>query len=337
MSGELRISVALCTYNGERFIEDQLTSVLEQSRAPVEVVVSDDGSSDRTVERVRAVSARFLASHPLSSTTVTVLENAAPLGVTANFAQAVAATTGELIALCDQDDVWAPGRLERLHAEFARRPELTLLNTDARLVDEQGAPFGSGLFHALAISEEEKGLIRTGDAFAAFLRRNLVTGATTIFRRDLLADAAPFPSSWVHDEWLALVAATVGRVDFLDDKTIDYRQHGANQIGVDRLNLRGKLARIIEPGAERNRRLLARAEAFADWTGSKETSLPVAVVEASHEKLRHEQARSALSVHRVLRFVPVLREYRTGRYSRYGHGTRDVARDLVQPLAERSR
>ena len=86
-----------------------------------------------------------------------------------------------------------------------------------------------------------------------------MTGATAAIRRRLAAVAVPFPAEWVHDEWLAMVAASIGRIVPLDEQLIDYRQHGGNEIGAVELTFRGKLGRLIAPGRQRNERLLARA------------------------------------------------------------------------------
>ena len=198
------ISVALCTHNGERFLEEQLRSILSQTLQPDEIVLSDDASTDGTV----ALAERILAEHP--SVRLRVLRNGSPLGVTKNFEQAVSTTTGELVALSDQDDVWEPERLQRYAAEFAARPTLLLLHGEAELVDAEGALMGVRLFDALDTNPWELDRIRSGRAFDALVRRNLALGASVVFRRTLLEHALPFPVSWVHDEWLAIIAAAIG-------------------------------------------------------------------------------------------------------------------------------
>jgi glycosyltransferase involved in cell wall biosynthesis len=105
------ISVALCTHNGERFITEQVRSILAQSYPPAELVLSDDASSDRTVAVATAIVEEHNRDH--GDVRLVVMENRPALGVAANFAQAIAACTGDLVALSDQDDRWAPERLER--------------------------------------------------------------------------------------------------------------------------------------------------------------------------------------------------------------------------------
>jgi glycosyltransferase involved in cell wall biosynthesis len=320
------ISVALCTHNGERFLSAQLESILNQTLLPDEIVLSDDASTDDTV----AIAEAIAATHP--GVRLRVLRNARPLGVTKNFEQAVLATEGELIVLSDQDDLWYPNRIEKAAAEFARRPGLLLLHGDARLVDADGEPLGSDLFAALEATPWELGSIVAGRAIDVFLRRNLALGAATMFRRSLLEPAAPFDAGWVHDEWLAVIAAATGEgtVDFVPEPLIDYRQHGANQIGVRKLSFRGKLRRLMQPRRERNRRLLAAFEHLA--ARLEQLGVAPEIVAAAREKVEHERVRNALPAARILRVVPVMREVRTGRYRTKGRGAPDVLRDLVQPV-----
>lgn len=326
----LSVSVALCTHNGARYIAEQLRSILHQTVMPAQVVVSDDASTDATVQIVRDVFSRFRADHNGTAPVLTLLRNAEPLRVTANFEQATLACTGDLIALSDQDDVWVPERLARMIDEFHQRPELTLLHSDARLVDDQGNPLGGTLSEAIGFTARERRHIHEGNAVDVLLRRNVVTGATTVFRRSLLDAAAPFPEAWVHDEWLAMIASIVGRVNFLPDTFTDYRQHDTNQIGASKPSLTQKIGRVSEPRAQRNRRLLARAAALEsqlhEIAGVSDRMIMVVAA-----KRRHEEARNSLPRARALRVFPIIRMALRGGYRRFGRARYDIMRDLLQP------
>lgn len=324
------VSVALCTHNGSRYLRAQLDSILRQSMSVTEIVLSDDASTDGTVALAREVveEPAHLAG---ASPELTVFENPRALGVTRNFEQAIRACRGDLIVLCDQDDVWFADRVAVMVEEFERRPELTLLHTDARLVDGHGLPLGHTLFDALRVQSATRARVHAGDAFSVLLRRNVVTGATVMFRASLLERAMPFSESWVHDEWLALVAATIGTLDLLDRATVDYRQHGRNEIGVAKPSARANWGRLTQPGKARNERLLGRARDFTSWC-EKADDVSAGKRESAREKLAHEIVRSGLPTNRLARVAPVLAERRTGRYLRFGNGDRDVLRDLVQPL-----
>ena len=315
----MRVSVALCTHQGERWIEEQLRSILAQTVPVAEIVVGDDASTDRTPDVVRALAAE-------TDVPIRIRHHAVALGVAGNFADAIAATTGDVVALSDQDDVWHPDRLERLlpHLEG-----VALVHSDARLVDADGAPLGATLADSLEMSAWERAAMADGRAVQALLRRNLVTGATAIVRRDAAMAALPIPAGWIHDEWLAMCAALGGGVRFVPEQTIDYRQHGGNQIGVRRLGAADKLRRVLEADSGKHALKAQRATSLAT-EATRRGLASGAVLEALVEKARHERDRAALPRPRLLRLPGVLRGVAAGRYGRCSRGAIDVARDLLE-------
>lgn len=318
------VSVALCTRNGAAYVGEQVRSILAQQPPPMELVVGDDASSDDTL----AIIERTVAERG-SGVTLRILRHDPPLGVVGNFADAIAATTGDLVALSDQDDVWAPGKLAALTARFAADPDLLLMHSDARLVDGAGAPLGVALLDALEATRGERAGLQHGDAFAVLLRRNLVTGATVVFRRRLLEAAAPFPAEWVHDEWLAVLAAALGTLRLDPAPLIDYRQHGANEIGARKPTAADRMARLREERATRAARLIRRSQALVERLDA--VGAPAARIAAARAKLAHETARSRLPRLRLARVPGILAGALSGRYSRYSRGPIDILRDLAQP------
>ncbi|AYG04284.1 glycosyltransferase family 2 protein [Gryllotalpicola protaetiae] len=317
-------SVALCTHNGGRFLATQLASILSQSTAPAELIVSDDDSSDGTVAVARG-GIEGANARPV----VRWIENRPALGVTKNFEGAITATTGELIALSDQDDVWHPDKLARAAAVFAADAAALLLFTDARLVDGDGAPLDLGLFESLGVTESELRTIASSDPLAALLRRNLATGATVVFRRELLETALPFPDSWVHDEWLAVMAALRGGLRVLREQTVDYRQHGRNEIGVNEPTLRYRVGRMLQPRGDRNEKLARKFADLADW--AQASGQQAELVARLRAKADFERARAGLPGIRLARIPRVVELALRGLYARYAsQGWLDVMRDLVQ-------
>jgi glycosyltransferase involved in cell wall biosynthesis len=323
----LDVSVALCTRNGARYLPEQIRSICAQISLPREIVLSDDGSSDDTLAVVRDTLMQCGVNDRVA---LRVFSNTPPLGVTRNFEQAVNACSHDLIALCDQDDVWHPDRLARMVAQFEARPELLLLHTDARLVDSELKPLGSTLFHALEVQPAELAAISSGEAFGVLLRRNLVTGATTVFRRALLQAALPFPSEWVHDEWLGAVAAAVGRVDVLPEPTIDYRQHATNQIGARRLTLAEKVAKAFVERGDKHVYRWRRADALLQRLRQLGDLVPARYVEAQRAKVAHQCFRAHLPAARPLRLIPIALEAARGGYARFGRGSHAIAQDLLE-------
>lgn len=325
------VSVALCTYNGATYIRAQLESILSQQVPRLEVVVSDDGSSDGTLDVVRDVAQRAYESSPERGARIRIIENQAPLGVAANFEQAILACSNGIIALSDQDDIWLPGRLEALVDRIEADDTLALLHSNARMVGENGGSLGYRLSEAINLTESEVALIHDENGFDVLLRRNVVTGATMVMRAELASRAFPIPEGWLHDEWLAVVAAVTARFDFLDIDSIDYRQHGNNQIGQLRPDLAHNLGRLTEPRTARNHRLLVRATGLAEWVRGLADLVSPRDVKLIEGKLAHEQMRSSLPMRRLPRLLPVVREAQGGAYGRFGNGKIDILRDLVQP------
>ncbi len=319
------VSVVLCTHNGAAFIGEQLASILAQTRIPDELVLGDDASTDGTVGLVEAALAG-------SGIRLTVLRNDPPLGVTRNFERTALAATGDLLVFSDQDDAWHPDRVARALAAFAAEPELLLVHSDARLVDGEGRPLGRTLFESMGVTAWELERIRAGRGIEALVRRSLVTGATMTVRRELVAAAAPFPPTWVHDEWLSAVAGLTGRFTVLAEPLIDYRQHGGNQIGASRLTAGSAVRKLLEPRGPRNARLLANTEALVERLPSL-TGVAPEDAELIRGKLAHERFRSALPAPRIPRIALVRAARARGDYDKYSQGRRDVLRDLVQPAS----
>lgn len=326
------ISVALCTHNGAHYLREQVRSICLQSLPPKEIVLSDDASRDGSVAVVRAAVAECAQERPDAAVALRVFENATPLRVVKNFEQAIAACTGELIALSDQDDVWVPDRLARMAAAFERRPGLLLLHSDARLVDGERKDLGQTLFYALEVTPVELQRIHGGRAFDVFLRRNLVTGATCVFRRSLLADALPLPVEWVHDEWLGIVAAATGPVDVLEEALIEYRQHASNQIGASRDTWAEKVRKALASRGQTHFERAVKAELLLARLQSLGDRVAPETLEKLRGKVVHQRFRAALPASRWARCVPILREAMTGRYDAFGRGVRGVVRDLFESV-----
>ena len=325
------ISVALCTHNGARFIQEQVRSILEQSNPPQELVISDDASRDDTLELARAVHDRHRTVFGMPPVALKILENPTAVGVSANFERAIQATSGDLVALSDQDDLWRTDRLAVAHKEFQTRPNLDLLFGNARLVDSAGIDLRRTLFDVLQLSAAAAERMHSGKGLALLIRRNLATGATVMFRRRLLAVASPFPPYWVHDEWLAIMAAATGQIDLTDEWLIDYRQHGSNVIGVTYPTLRRKVQRTLEPRAGRTERILRQFEQFAQRLEIVGETAVDGALDLARGKVSFEARRNRLPAARLHRIRPILEAERCGEYSTFAsQGRLDMLRDLLQ-------
>ncbi|MET4676123.1 MULTISPECIES: glycosyltransferase family 2 protein [unclassified Luteibacter] len=320
------VSVVVCTYNGSAYVEQQFASLLAQSRLPDQIVIADDASSDGTPEAIE----RFAARCRGQGVEVVLRLRPANVGFIANFADALTLATGDLIFLCDQDDRWHEEKLARMAATLAEEPDLTLLFTDARLVDAAGAPLGQTLFDALELLPADWHALRSGHAFPVLLRRAVVTGATTAFRQPLVRRALPVPPGWIHDEWLATVAALTGRILPLSSPLIDYRQHGGNQIGMRKRTWRQRIADLFLP---RNALLIRGLERMAalDERFAEDAMVPLASRQLVTDRMRHFRRRVAIgSRPRYARWPDLWSEWQSGGYRRHGNGLSSVLRDALR-------
>lgn len=203
------VSIALATYNGGRFLREQLESYLAQTRLPDELVVGDDGSSDDTLAILEEFSKR--APFP-----VHVRCNAVAKGPARNFFETAQRCSGGVIFFSDQDDCWLPGKIEALLAQFSADPGCWLATHDAALCDAGLQP--SGLTMGGQIEAASGGLAS----------RDLVAGCCMAFDKRLLRLANPLPRARQHDAYLAHAAEALGLRRYLPEVLIDYRRHGAN-------------------------------------------------------------------------------------------------------------
>ncbi|GAA2080147.1 hypothetical protein GCM10009840_14390 [Pseudolysinimonas kribbensis] len=319
-----RVSVAMATFDGARFVEAQVRSILDQSRAPDEVVVGDDGSRDGTLDLVR----RMVDEHG-GSAMLRILSPGDRLGVAGNFARVLDAVSGEIVVLADQDDVWRSDRIAVALDALADRAA-SLVFGDADLIDGEGAVQPETLFGTLPVHQSELQRVDAGDAFGVLLRRNIVTGATVAVRRSLIESALPIPPEWLHDEWLAIWAAAFGGVRRTPERLVGYRLHGANVIGVSAPTLTRRIRRVLEPRGERTRTLALRSAALAARLAA--AGADPERVRGAEGKARFEAARAELRPARLLRPPGVIRIAATGDYARFAsQGSLDMVRDLLQP------
>ena len=193
----------MATFDGERYVEAQIVSILAQLAPDDELVISDDGSTDRTVAIARAVGDGRI-----------VLRSGPGQGPARNFAAALAHARNDAIFLSDQDDVWEPDKVSRQLELLERYP---LVVSDCRITDEAGRVTADSYF---AVNRSGPGLVRN-------IVRNGFLGCCMAFRRTVLERAAPIPHGVAHDWWIGMVAQLSGEVLFLQEPLVRYRRHSA--------------------------------------------------------------------------------------------------------------
>ena len=327
----MKISVAMCTYNGADFLPAQLESIAAQSRKPDQIVVCDDGSTDET----RALLERFAAE---SVVPVSLHFNQKNLGSVKNFEKAIGLCNGDVIALSDQDDVWRRDKLELIEKAF-KKSSTGVFFSDAELVDESLKPLNRRMWAEIGFDDQKKKMLRKGRALEVLVTGWTVTGATMAFRSKFANICLPVPDgiAMIHDGWIALTIGAVADVVAIDEPLIQYRQHERQQIGAP--------ARVAtEPesrGLEKFETALKRQNSSADlykilatleerllaFTGYYDTRKALSFV---GDYSFHLNVRAKLPQRGRLSRVPsILRELLSLRYHEYANGFKSAAKDLV--------
>lgn len=221
----LKISVAICTYNGEKYIEKQLKSIIEQIRKVDEIIISDDNSKDSTL---------LLCEEILKNSEINykIIRNEKALGVMKNFQQCFSLCSGDIIFSCDQDDMWEPNKVEVIESYFQDQPEISLIASDATLIDATDKEMDLTLKQSLGFNVDENNPI-----FNNLLRTYCITGATMAFRKTFQQQYFHVSKYWLHDGYMALVAAMQDGLLYLNQKLTRYRLHGNNECGVGNVDL----------------------------------------------------------------------------------------------------
>ena len=230
------LTVVLATYNGVRWLSELLNSVARQTLAPARLAILDDASTDGTWELVRDAAV-------LGGQTVAGRQEANE-GAVRTFERLLSMVDTEYFALCDQDDVWLPDKLEKSVSLLAWSGA-DLVYTDLRVVDEDLSELAPSMWRLSNIAPV------TGRALVPLILKNSVTGCTVVGRTSLLWKALPFPPGIpMHDWWLGLVAACGNGIAPLREATVLYRQHGGNKVGAARFGYAGLRSRLDRRGAQ---------------------------------------------------------------------------------------
>lgn len=222
MEQDIGISVAMCTYDGREYVEDQLDSILNQTLEPQELVICDDASSDGTVDILE----KYRSRHP---NLIEIHKNKQNLGVPGNVEQCIQLCDGDAIAICDQDDIWKPEKLEK--------QATALINNDVRLVFHNSTVVTESLEpidDLWTIGGYTPGTARSPhQALQQLVHGNFVQGASAMFDGELVQHFLPFPENCIYDHYIAIVAAAMGEMYDIDEELLLNRQHPGQVVGVD--------------------------------------------------------------------------------------------------------
>lgn len=225
-SKPVSVSVAMATYNGERFLKEQVLSVINQTYKPSEIIICDDGSTDSTVTILEQLCLDFPDAH------IKLYVNKNNLGYQKNFEKAVKLCTGEYIALCDQDDVWLPNKMETLLSNIGSN---MMIHSDASLIDKNGKVLCKSFTRQYGKKHKP--------VFLDLIMCPYITGCTALFRKELVPETVSFPVSIPHDYFLSLLAPS-GSITYCNRPLVLYRQHENNIIGANEASSGNFLSKV---------------------------------------------------------------------------------------------
>ena len=273
----MKVIVLLSTFNGEKFLCDQVASIAKQSFHNWELLIRDDGSTDSTPELLRKLSSGCSGYIKIKQ------DGLGNIGPIASFSRLVKDTEADYFFFCDQDDVWLPDKIDRTLAAMrvaedrfgANTP--ILVHTDLCVVDRDLQLIAPSFWEYQNLNP------CLGSSLNRVLPQNCVTGCTVMVNRPLAELAVPIPKNAImHDWWLALVASLFGQVVCLQDSTILYRQHGTNSLGAHQWGLKRVIVSMRQSQEVRSSmlRTMLQAQVLLDSYRAKMTSTQIAMVEA---------------------------------------------------------
>lgn len=202
-----KVSVAMATYNGEKYIKKQIETILANLKENDELVISDDGSQDKTRSIITAFNDNRI-----------ILLDGPKRGLKQNFSNAISHTTGDIIFLCDQDDEWMENKVDTVLKYFEKN-DILLLQHDAVVVNSNDEI----LFDSFA----EHRSVKTG--ILKNIIKNSYHGCCMVFKKELKEKILPIPDDiYLHDQWIGLVAELNGKTTFINEKLMKYKRHDDN-------------------------------------------------------------------------------------------------------------
>ena len=297
-------------------MREQLQSLANQTLLPSEVVITDDCSTDNTFEIIQEFG---------KALNIKYFQNEKPLKVTKNFEKAISLCTGDIILMCDQDDLWHADKLTKIHAYFQENPTSLAVFSDAELVDEKGVSLGKNFWSAVRFHQVQRNDWKAGHSVEILLAGNRSAGCMMAFRKELKEVILPFPThipEMIHDNWITIVAAMLDSMGMIEEKLVSYRQHSFQQIGTRPKEIGKAISlkeRFSRPRNEKLFPFLAKRDYFCIL---KET-LKERIDEANpnfkkfNQIINYYEIRGTLSPFHVARIPDVLKLLMKGDYHRY--------------------
>ena len=309
------VSIAIAAYNGEKYIVQQLESLLNQTFLPDEIIICDDSDNDLTFKAIQNF---------LSGGRIKYHKNSRPLGIVKNFEKAVTLCRGEYIFMCDQDDLWLPEKVEVMCNRLSADETLDCVFCNSILTDGNLEKLDKTLWDLRKFTPAMQKKLSSGGALEVFCRRVVCSGHNIAFKRRMLEYILPFPDlePFYPDTWIALSAAFNGKVQAVEQNLTLYRIHNTNNSTPASGALNAALKARRSSAAKRNHLIAGEI-----LKRSKNNNLRK---RKTLEKFAlHHLKRSLYSPHIFIRAVQAMGQLIAWNYFRYSNGIRSFVADLI--------
>lgn len=222
-----KIDILLATYNGEKYLKEQIDSILNQTYSNFRLLISDDCSKDDTK--------KILEEYEKKDNRIKVFYQEKNLGYVKNFEFLLKQVESSIYALSDQDDVWLPEKIEKTYNKL-KQTGSDLVFTDLEVVNENLETIYPSFNDYMLLTRKIK---KYKESFLLQYLYNCITGCTLMSKKEFLDKIIPIPVSSkyvIHDTWIGLIVSLYGKIEYLDEKTVRYRQHGNNQVGAGKIS-----------------------------------------------------------------------------------------------------
>ncbi|MBQ9089418.1 MAG: glycosyltransferase [Lentisphaeria bacterium] len=315
-----KISVALAAYCGEKFIAEQIESLVSQTTPPDEIIICDDSPDMETFKQIE----KFINT----GKNIKYIHNNEQLGVCRNFEKAINHCSGEYIFLCDQDDVWLPEKVETLTSALDAHPEYSGAFCNSTAVDENLINLGFSLWEMRNFTPVMQAELANGNSLKVFLKRVTLSSHNIVFRRKYIDRIMPFPElgTFFPDTWIGLQLAVSGNWLAVDQELTRYRIHQNNCSAPAKPDLK------VQINLSRKAR---KHNAIAQTVHLAEELIRRAPQNTSSEYMKmlqdfmtHYMHRSNYSENHFFKLFQILRECSSGRYKNYSNGIKSIAADI---------
>ena len=336
----MTIGIALCTYNGEKYLSQQLESIINQTIKPDIIYVNDDNSTDNTLDILDKYAKE-------AKITFDIQVNKENLGYISNFENVISRCETEIILPSDQDDIWLQKKIEELCAPF-EDDAVMLSFGNSELVDDELKSMGRTLFDQILFPKSKRKRAQKGKLFEIMVEHNVISGHCMAFRRTLLDYALPFNRNFQWDYWLGIIAVSSFKYAIIDKVFVNYRIHDTNVVGsfektylsirwLSMINMwiRYKLGmKVSSPlptmdrqnlNEHRKQQQLEIEEELTSRGLGNDFSFKVL-----NEKMFHLEVRKNLNKYRILRIPTICKELISGRYFKYSRGLLSAFIDMFR-------